>query len=454
MATTRLSAAIAASAGLAVSSAALAQYSQNFESTAVGSLPAAWSTATSGAGSAWAVNNTSAHGGSNSVFTNDVGSASGQTLTLPPFIATGPVTLDLWRSYTTEANWDGWIVETSVNGSAFANIGTAAWTLNGYNGTLNAGSANPLQGQQAFTGAAAAWTESTASIPANNGDTLAIRIRMGSDGSVASTGVWLDDVTVSNVTTAPTGACCVASLGCIVTAPADCTGQGGTYHGNNSTCASANCPLPPFTNGGFESGAFAPGWIQTGNGGFSAVADASFGITPEEGTYCAHFGPIGSTGTIQQVVPAHAGDTVTIDFWYQCVPGTTNINSFSADFNGQNLAAFNADMDHQTWTEFTFQRVAASDAPVLSFSFQNDPSYDYLDNVVVTVTAGGPTCYANCDHSTAVPFLNVQDFSCFLTKYASADPYANCDNSTTIPTLNVQDFSCFLTKYATGCSAP
>jgi len=63
-------------------------------------------------------------------------------------------------------------------------------------------------------------------------------------------------------------------------------------------------------------------------------------------------------------------------------------------------------------------------------------------------------CYTNCDNSTTVPFLNVQDFSCFLTKYASGSLYANCDSSTQIPVLNVQDFSCFLTKYATGCSAP
>jgi hypothetical protein len=66
----------------------------------------------------------------------------------------------------------------------------------------------------------------------------------------------------------------------------------------------------------------------------------------------------------------------------------------------------------------------------------------------VTVSGG---CYANCDGSTAPPILNVNDFSCFLTKYASGDPYANCDASTTAPVLNVNDFSCFLTKYAAGC---
>jgi predicted outer membrane repeat protein len=61
-------------------------------------------------------------------------------------------------------------------------------------------------------------------------------------------------------------------------------------------------------------------------------------------------------------------------------------------------------------------------------------------------------CYANCDNSATAPMLNVQDFSCFLNKFAAGDAYANCDNSTTAPTLNVQDFSCFLNRFAAGCS--
>jgi hypothetical protein len=61
------------------------------------------------------------------------------------------------------------------------------------------------------------------------------------------------------------------------------------------------------------------------------------------------------------------------------------------------------------------------------------------------------SCYPNCDQSTTLPILNVQDFTCFLQRYAAADPYANCDNSTQPPVLNVQDFTCFLQQYATGC---
>jgi hypothetical protein len=60
-------------------------------------------------------------------------------------------------------------------------------------------------------------------------------------------------------------------------------------------------------------------------------------------------------------------------------------------------------------------------------------------------------CYANCDGSNAAPILNVQDFSCFLQRFAGGDPYANCDGSTAPPVLNVADFSCFLQRFAQGC---
>jgi hypothetical protein len=63
----------------------------------------------------------------------------------------------------------------------------------------------------------------------------------------------------------------------------------------------------------------------------------------------------------------------------------------------------------------------------------------------------GVACYANCDASTLPPVLNVNDFTCFLNRYAAADPYANCDGSTLSPVLNVNDFTCFLNKFAAGC---
>jgi hypothetical protein len=62
-----------------------------------------------------------------------------------------------------------------------------------------------------------------------------------------------------------------------------------------------------------------------------------------------------------------------------------------------------------------------------------------------------PSCYANCDHSSTPPILNVADFTCFLQRYAAGDCFANCDGSTQAPILNVADFTCFLQAYAAGC---
>jgi hypothetical protein len=72
-------------------------------------------------------------------------------------------------------------------------------------------------------------------------------------------------------------------------------------------------------------------------------------------------------------------------------------------------------------------------------------------------------CYANCDHSTTTPFLNVNDYLCFLNQFANglalpaaqqAGAWANCDGSTVQPALNIADFVCFNNKFAVGCPNP
>ena len=63
-----------------------------------------------------------------------------------------------------------------------------------------------------------------------------------------------------------------------------------------------------------------------------------------------------------------------------------------------------------------------------------------------------PFCYANCDQSTVPPILNVNDFQCFLNRFAAGDSWANCDASGPPPWLNAADFQCFLNHFAAGCS--
>jgi hypothetical protein len=40
------------------------------------------------------------------------------------------------------------------------------------------------------------------------------------------------------------------------------------------------------------------------------------------------------------------------------------------------------------------------------------------DSIYVVST---PTCYANCDASTISPFLNVNDFLCFMNLFAAGE---------------------------------
>ena len=158
-------------------------------------------------------------------------------------------------------------------------------------------------------------------------------------------------------------------------------------------------------------------------------------------------GPL-TAGGIQTTLTVAAGTPVLVDFWYQA-QGVTN--SFSADLGTTNLIALTNDTSHTSWTEFTFTVPAPSDNPTLSFTFTNPPDYTYFDDVRVCIQQAA-ACYANCDHSTTQPCLNVLDFGCFLNQFAAGATYANCDNSTTPPVLNVLDFGCFLNKFAAGCS--
>jgi hypothetical protein len=56
-----------------------------------------------------------------------------------------------------------------------------------------------------------------------------------------------------------------------------------------------------------------------------------------------------------------------------------------------------------------------------------------------------PTCQADCDHNAT---LTIDDFICFQTLFAIADPTADCDAD---GVLTIDDFICFQTLFAIGC---
>jgi hypothetical protein len=99
--------------------------------------------------------------------------------------------------------------------------------------------------------------------------------------------------------------------------------------------------------------------------------------------------------------------------------------------------------------------ISGSATPALTISSVSAADNGDYDAVVtsgcgsITSTAAAlSACYANCDCSVQPPILNVNDFICFQSRFAAADPYADCNADAA---LNVNDFICFQTAFAAGC---
>jgi hypothetical protein len=283
----------------------------------------------------------------------------------------------------------------------------------------------------------------------------------------------------------PAGACC-ASGGCQLLTSAACAAASGTYHGDNSTCAAASCPLVYFYDDGTEEDAVGFGG-SSGNGlayanQFTALAGANqiidikvaFGVTsvlnglpvtaylwsdPNQDGNPADAQVIAQvSGVISGAVDAEPNPSPT--FVTFTIPPTTIPvgQKFFAGFAIQNApASYPCGLDetsplHKSWIGY----VAGGTFDPNAWTNTTNEDVIAAGNWLIRADAApsGPSCYANCDGNTTVPFLNVADFTCFLQKFAQGNAYANCDGSTSIPTLNVADFTCFLQKFAQGCSAP
>ncbi|MEX2217827.1 MAG: proprotein convertase P-domain-containing protein [Phycisphaerales bacterium] len=281
--------------------------------------------------------------------------------------------------------------------------------------------------------------------------------------------------TCAGANCAATGACCGLDGVCAVVTAASCQGSNGLYRGAASTCAAANCPTPyPYVG--------APVFIvdATGQNGTFCGPESIAEITVADSF------TVGAVDVSMFITHEWQGDLV---FTLTHVPSNTSVEFYnrvpfqsggSYDANNFGASPNNADLFRVIDSAANFYRtppVPAGGIPGARGHWKPDVSLAAFAGVnsagvwrLRVKDCGGPAdignleywllslhrpgaavCYANCDNSTQAPVLNVADFGCFLTRYASGDPYANCDASTQPPVLNVADFGCFLTKYAAGC---
>ena len=135
------------------------------------------------------------------------------------------------------------------------------------------------------------------------------------------------------------------------------------------------------TNGSFETGDFT-GWTLSGNTGFTGVEcpGAPF-AGPGDGNCDAFLGPVGSNGTLSQVLNTLPGRFYSINFDFQPDGGQTSF--FSAVWDAQPALFSVTNPSASPYQVLTFTALATTPTTSLSFNFRDDPGFLKLDSVSV-----------------------------------------------------------------------
>lgn len=177
-------------------------FSENFDSVTAPALPAGWTTAVSGSGppDLFKTVTTIPDSAPNAAFTNDP-NTQGTSELVSPSIALGNSVLHkitFRHFYQTDFEFDGCVMELSINGGAFQDIISAGGTFvsGGYNTLLVSGT---LSGRMSWTGQQAGYITTEVTLPATTiNQSVRFRWRLGTDNMEGGTGWWIDNVQVTN----------------------------------------------------------------------------------------------------------------------------------------------------------------------------------------------------------------------------------------------------------------
>jgi bacillolysin len=103
-------------------------------------------------------------------------------------------------------NYDGGVLEYSLNnGSTWVDAGSLI-EFNGYKGTIFTGAGNPLSGRPAFVGASHGYISTRLNLAVLAGQSVAFRWRMGLDEAAYAGGWWVDNIKIYTCTPLPPAA--------------------------------------------------------------------------------------------------------------------------------------------------------------------------------------------------------------------------------------------------------
>ncbi len=142
----------------------------------------------------WTLGTVNPYSGSAAWYASDPAVVSDQYLvSAAPLVVPANGKLAFWHSYSTDAGFDGGVVEISTDGVAWADLGPLI-TQGHYNSVIDSGYGSPIAGRQAFSGDSGGYQETVVDVAGYSGQTVYIRFRMASDSGVSSTGWYVDDV--------------------------------------------------------------------------------------------------------------------------------------------------------------------------------------------------------------------------------------------------------------------
>ena len=180
-----------------------------------------WTVVGSGAAN-WVLGTTTPHSPTHVWFADDISTISDQRLEMTNAVVIGAnAVLSFWHNYNTEAMFDGGVVEISVNGGSWTDLGSQI-TPTRYNHTISTFWGNPLAGRNAFAGDSAAYIQTLVDLSSFGGENIQVRFRLGTDISVSDEGWYVDDVEITRESVISNTACVDAnevSADCITLRP-------------------------------------------------------------------------------------------------------------------------------------------------------------------------------------------------------------------------------------------
>lgn len=144
----------------------------------------------------WYLSEGNPRGGVRSWFAEDRSYITDQYLvTAAPVTIPPNATIHFWHDYATETGYDGGVVEVSLDGVAWEDLGPNL-TQGPYAGTISLEFLSPIAGRSAFTGSSNGYMESIADLSTYEGEALFVRFRLATDSSFSGTGWYIDDVKI------------------------------------------------------------------------------------------------------------------------------------------------------------------------------------------------------------------------------------------------------------------